>query len=78
VGLCGNLGLSEEQLNHHITMKTLTRKSLIASLKKAHTATEANESEKRWLIEAFIDDLSEGFDNIHAAAKTLRENGIAI
>jgi hypothetical protein len=59
-------------------MKTLTRKSLIESLKKAHNATEVNESKKRWIIEAFIDDLSEGFNNIHFAAKTLRENGIAI
>jgi hypothetical protein len=59
-------------------MKTLTRKSLVQSLKAAHAKTEIHETKKRWLIEAFIDDLSAGFDNIHSAAKILRENGIAI
>ena len=59
-------------------MKTLTRKTLIKSLKQAHIKTEVHETQKRWLIEAYIDDLTEGFDNIHDVAKILREKGIAI
>lgn len=59
-------------------MKTLTRKSLIKKLNALHEATEVGESQKRFLLEAFIDNLNEGFLNIYQAARILRENGFAI
>jgi hypothetical protein len=59
-------------------MKTLTRKSLIKKLNALHEATEVGESQKRFLLEAFIDNLNEGFLNIHQAARILREKGFAI
>lgn len=59
-------------------MKTLTRKSLIKKLNELHEATKVEESQKRFLLEAFIDNLNEGFLNIHQTARILREKGFAI
>ncbi len=64
--------------NQNDKMKTLTRKSLIKKLNALHEATEVGESQKRFLLEAFIDNLNEGFLNIHQAARILREKGFAI
>jgi hypothetical protein len=42
VGLCGSLGLSEKQLNHHITMKTLTEiKAIIQANRQSDAETYA-------------------------------------
>lgn len=64
--------------NENEKMKTLTRKSLIKKLNDLHEATEVGESQKRFLLEAFIDNLNEGFLNIHQTARILREKGFAI
>jgi hypothetical protein len=59
-------------------MKTLTRKSLIKKLLSLHTATQVGDSDSRFFLEAFIDDINSGFWNIHQAARIIKEKGFAI